>query len=60
VIFHHRLAVDAQPRTNPSSLLAEALWFDLNKLPPADKVAHGGWALELIERHRKGDVSDQP
>jgi ADP-ribose pyrophosphatase YjhB (NUDIX family) len=60
LIFHHRLAIERRPQIRPSSALAEARWFDLNELPPADQIAHGGWALELVERHRQGDGAEQP
>jgi len=60
LIFHHRLELSARPRTVGSAALASAEWFSLDALPPAADVAHGGWALEIIHRHRSGEVSDQP
>jgi ADP-ribose pyrophosphatase YjhB (NUDIX family) len=60
LIFHHRLDLAVPPRLAPSPALADMRWFALDALPAPDDVAHHGWALELIERHRKGEVSDQP
>lgn len=60
LIFHHRLDLAIRPRIVPSAAVAGADWFPLDALPASKEVAHGGWALELIDRHHKGNVSDQP
>jgi ADP-ribose pyrophosphatase YjhB (NUDIX family) len=60
LIFHHRIALRSRPPFAPSSALAEARWFAFDALPPTEDVAHDGWALEIVERHRRGEVSDQP
>lgn len=60
LIFHHRLELATRPRIVESAAIASAAWFAVDALPPAADVAHGGWALEIIERQRSREVSDQP
>ena len=50
LIFHY-VGVVAQPAPVASGPnVAAAEWFPLDALPPADEVAHHGWARDVLER----------
>jgi ADP-ribose pyrophosphatase YjhB (NUDIX family) len=50
LVFHYRADLDSPVELRPSLEVTDASWFQLNQLPEASDVAHGGWALELIAR----------
>ena len=49
LIFHFRAVRERADPPRTSMDVAEARWFPLDDLPPADEVAHDGWAIDLIE-----------
>jgi ADP-ribose pyrophosphatase YjhB (NUDIX family) len=52
--FHSKAELGSKPPLRPSDALAEAEWFELEKLPPRDEVAHHGWARHTLETMAKG------
>ena len=52
LVFHYRADLDQVPELRPGANVAEAAWFPLDALPDARSVAHGGWALEVLDRLR--------
>ena len=50
LIFHYVAAAAESAPVARGPNVAAAEWFPLDKLPPADEVAHHGWALEVLER----------
>lgn len=52
LIFHYAATLGQIPRTTPGGNVAAMEWFDLSKLPGPSTVAHGGWALDVLERIR--------
>lgn len=49
LIFHHRADLGANPRLTLGENVAEAKWFPVDGLPERKAVAHGGWAIDVLE-----------
>src|SRR5215218_7159006 len=50
LIFHFRGSLpEATPPTQGDNVAA-AQWFSLDDLPPAEEVAHHGWALDVLAK----------
>jgi len=49
LIFHHKLELDKIRAVVPTGNVKAAQWFALDALPAREDVAHGGWALDVIE-----------
>jgi ADP-ribose pyrophosphatase YjhB (NUDIX family) len=52
LIFHFQGSLPEAAPPSQGDNVAAAEWFPLDDLPPAEDVAHHGWALEVIERIR--------
>jgi ADP-ribose pyrophosphatase YjhB (NUDIX family) len=52
LIFHFQGWLPETTSPSQGDNVAAAEWFPLDDLPPAEDVAHHGWALEVIERIR--------
>ena len=53
LIFHFRGSLpEAAPPTQGDNVAA-AGWFALDSLPPAEEVAHHGWAFETLAKVRR-------
>jgi ADP-ribose pyrophosphatase YjhB (NUDIX family) len=50
LIFHYRADLDRLPELRPGTNVAAAEWFPVDELPDKRSVAHGGWALEVLDR----------
>ena len=50
LIFHYNVELPEASEIPTSGNIAEAKWFSLEGLPPADEVAHHGWALDVIAK----------
>jgi ADP-ribose pyrophosphatase YjhB (NUDIX family) len=48
LIFHYRGEVSEAMAVDCGATVADAQWFGLSDLPPAEEVAHHGWALDVI------------
>ena len=49
----------AFPRTMnlaPGRTIAEARWFEIGKLPPAEDFAHHGWGRTVLVKHAKAPI----
>ena len=49
----------AFPRTmnlTPGKTIAEAKWFEIDKLPPAENFAHHGWGRTVLVKHAKAPI----
>ena len=49
-LIFHCLASATTSRLTPGENVAQSEWFPLDQLPPAEKVAHGGWGLETLQK----------
>ncbi len=49
LIFHHRVELDKIPAMTPSANVKSFEWFPVDKLPGRETVAHGGWAIDVIQ-----------
>jgi ADP-ribose pyrophosphatase YjhB (NUDIX family) len=48
--FHHVAELPSGAEVHPAPDVAEARWFDLDRLPPRPEVAHRGWALSVLRK----------
>jgi ADP-ribose pyrophosphatase YjhB (NUDIX family) len=53
LVFHY-LAELSNAEASAGENVADAEWFSLDDLPPADEFAHHGWGLDVLERVRPG------
>ncbi len=49
LIFHYVASAAAPPVPTPGKNVQALEWFPIDKLPAAEQVAHGGWALETLQ-----------
>jgi ADP-ribose pyrophosphatase YjhB (NUDIX family) len=50
LIFHYLAELPgAAVPPEPGENVREATWFGLDELPQPPEVAHGGWALEILD-----------
>ncbi|OGT27825.1 MAG: hypothetical protein A2Z17_00370 [Gammaproteobacteria bacterium RBG_16_66_13] len=52
LIFHYMCMLELPTPPSAGKNVAAIEWFRLDHLPPPEEVAHGGWALEVIEAIR--------
>jgi ADP-ribose pyrophosphatase YjhB (NUDIX family) len=52
LIFHFRASLPGAIPPENGDNVAAAEWFLLDALPPAEDVAHHGWALEVLTKIR--------
>jgi ADP-ribose pyrophosphatase YjhB (NUDIX family) len=52
LVFHHRAEVAGLPDLAQGANVASAAWFPLDGLPARRDVAHGGWAIDVLEAVR--------
>jgi len=50
LIFDY-LAFPRTMKASPSPPVAEARWFEIDKLPSADEFAHHGWGKSMLSKH---------
>jgi ADP-ribose pyrophosphatase YjhB (NUDIX family) len=50
LVFHYVGELDAPVEIRPGKNVAAAEWFPVDALPPARQVAHGGWALDVLQQ----------
>lgn len=50
LIFDY-LAFPRKMSISPGKGLAEAKWFEIEKLPPAEDFAHNGWGRSVLVKH---------
>jgi ADP-ribose pyrophosphatase YjhB (NUDIX family) len=49
LIFHYLLQLDRAPELVPGPNLVEARWFEPERLPPREDMAHDGWAADVLK-----------
>ena len=49
LVFHYKAELSAIPEINFSEDVNSIQWFEINKLPEKNDVAHHGWALYTID-----------
>ena len=54
LIFHYAGEMAGHTHGSPGTNVRALEWFPLDRLPPADDVGHGGWALETLQAVRAG------
>jgi ADP-ribose pyrophosphatase YjhB (NUDIX family) len=54
LVFHYSAQLTGSERGSPGGNVGALEWFPLDRLPPADEVGHGGWALETLQAVRSG------
>jgi len=50
LIFHYAASATGHRSLTPGRNVRELNWFPLDQLPPAEQVAHHGWALETLKQ----------
>ena len=50
LIFDY-LAFPRTMKVSTGSLVAEARWFEIDKLPSAEEFAHQGWGKSMLSKH---------
>ena len=50
LIFDY-LAFPRTMKVSTGSLVAEARWFEIDKLPSAEEFAHHGWGKSILSKH---------
>jgi ADP-ribose pyrophosphatase YjhB (NUDIX family) len=48
LVFHYAGEFAEAVKASPGANVGSIEWFPLDRLPPAEDVGHGGWALETI------------
>ena len=54
LIFHYAAELEGPGHALPGTNVKGLEWFPLDRLPPAEEVGHGGWALETLQAVRSG------
>jgi ADP-ribose pyrophosphatase YjhB (NUDIX family) len=54
LIFHFRADVQTGAALTLGGNVHAAEWFDLDRLPADDEMAHGGWGSEVLRAMRAG------
>jgi ADP-ribose pyrophosphatase YjhB (NUDIX family) len=50
LVFHYVADVASGVRVMPGKNVADADWFELERLPDAAEIAHDGWARDVLEK----------
>ncbi len=50
LIFDY-LAFPRTMKVSPGGTIAEAKWFEIDSLPPAEEFAHHGWGKAVLVKH---------
>jgi ADP-ribose pyrophosphatase YjhB (NUDIX family) len=48
IVFHYRGRLERAEALRAGKNVADLEWFPLDALPPAEEVAHHGWAINVI------------
>lgn len=56
LVFHYAGEMAEAAEASPGANVGSMEWFGLDRLPPAEDVGHGGWALETIREIRAGQA----
>ena len=54
LVFHYVGELAGPTQTSAGANVRGLEWFPLERLPPAEDVGHGGWALETLQAIRLG------
>jgi hypothetical protein len=49
LVFHYRTELDERVAPKPGENIAEAQWFEVNRLPASEDMAHHGWGRDVLE-----------